>query len=241
MVHGAAQLDAALARLVSADGRVDYAALESDGSALACARDLARFDLTALRSREQQLAFWINAYNCLVLAGVLERLGPNPSYRGVMHDGWAGALRFFYLDRHVIGGRKLSLATIENRILRGKLREPRIHFALVCAARSCPRLKHGLYSAEHIEAELEMAAQQFIRSPDGVRLEREARTVWLSRIFKWYRKDFERAAGSVLGYVARYLNEDERDYLDRHGTDLRIRFFDYDWQLNRQFTRPIVE
>jgi hypothetical protein len=236
-----APLDAALARLVSAEGRVDYAALETDGSALACARDLARFDLTALRSREQKLAFWINAYNCLVLAGVLQRLERNPSYRGVMHAGVLSALRFFYLERYVVGGRALSLATIENRILRGELREPRIHFALVCASLSCPRLKHGLYSAEDIDAELEMAAQQFIRSAGGVRVEREAHTVWLSRIFKWYRKDFERAAGSVLAYVAPYLSADERAYLDRHGTQLRIRYIDYDWQLNRQFMQPIVE
>src|SRR5438105_13293394 len=100
-----------------------------------------------------------------------------------MHGGWLGALRFFYIDRHVVGRRRLSLATIENRILRGELHEPRIHFALVCAALGCPLLKHGLYSAEDIEAEPESAAQQFIRSPRGVHIEREQRIVWLSRIF----------------------------------------------------------
>ncbi len=232
MLKSAPKLDAALARFVSDDGRVDYAVLEADGSALACARDLAQFDLTLLRSREEKLAFWINAYNCLALVGVLKHLRENRSYRGVMQSGYLGALRFFYLDRYVVGGRKLSLATIENRIRRGQLREPRIHFALVCASASCPPLKRGLYSAEHIDDDLDAAARNFICSPKGVYVERETHTLWLSPIFKWYHKDFEREAGSVVNYIARYLSDHERAYLERHGAQIRLRYGKYDWTLN---------
>ncbi|MBI3734158.1 MAG: hypothetical protein HY259_12000, partial [Chloroflexi bacterium] len=65
-------------------------------------------------------------------------------------------------------------------------------------------------------------------------VERETHTVWLSPIFKWYRKDFERAAGSVLAYLARYWDEDDRAYLERHGAQVRLRYFKYDWSLNGQ-------
>jgi uncharacterized protein DUF547 len=233
MLKTAPQLDAALAHFVSEDGRVDYAALAAEGSALVCARELETCDLTLLQTRAEQLAFWINAYNCLVLVGVIRHLKNDSAYRGVMHRGWVSALRFFYLDHYLVGGRRFSLATIENHILRGELKEPRIHFALVCASASCPPLKNGLYSAEHIEAELDMAARQFIRSAKGVCVERETHTLWLSPIFKWYRSDFERAAGSHINYITRYLSADDAGYLDRHGAQVRVRHFNYDWRLNR--------
>jgi hypothetical protein len=117
MLRSAAQLDAALARVVGDDGRVDYVALQADDSALACARDLAQADLHQLQSREQQLAFWINAYNCLALVGVLKRLQRNPSYRGVMHGGVLGALRFFYLDRYVVGEVRAPVRYVREHLL----------------------------------------------------------------------------------------------------------------------------
>ncbi len=233
MLHGVAQLDAALRQFVSADGQVDYAALDADGSVAACARELAAYDERMLQTRAQKLAFWINAYNCLALVGVLRRLQRDPRYRGVMQAGYLGALRFFYLDRFVVCGRSLSLSSIENKILRGELREPRIHFALVCASTSCPPLKRGLYSAEQIDAELDLAARQFIGNPKNVLVERETHTLWLSTIFKWYRKDFEREAGSVLNFLMRYFDDDARAYLERHGAQVRLRYFKYDWSLNR--------
>ncbi|MEP7199124.1 MAG: DUF547 domain-containing protein [Chloroflexota bacterium] len=234
MLRGAVQLDAALRQFVSADGKVDYAALDAEGSASACAREIAECDERMLQTREQKLAFWINAYNCLTIVGVLRRLERDPHYRGVMSSGWLGALRFFYLDRYVVCGRTLSLSTIENKILRGELREPRVHFALVCASTSCPPLKRGLYSAEQIDAELDMAARQFIQNPKHALIERETHTLWLSAIFKWYRKEFERAAGSVPNYLTRYLDDEARAYLDRHGAELKVRYFTYDWGLNSE-------
>ena len=234
LLSSASQLDAALHRFVDEHGRVDYGAIGADGTLAERARELERFDRESLHSREDKLAFWINAYNTLVLVGVLDALKQRPQRPGVAVGGWLGLLRFFYLKRYIVGGTKLSLATIENRILRKDLREPRVHFALVCAATSCPPLKQGLYTAERIHAELDNAAQQFIRSPAGVLVERETHTLWLSRIFKWYHGDFERAAGSVLKYVRPYLSADDQAYLDRHEPQVRLRYFNYNWQLNGQ-------
>ena len=234
VMRSEARMDAALRRYVSAQGRVDYTALANDDSVRALAAELATRDPSSLRSRAERLAFWINAYNTLTLVGVLDEAQRKPNYRGVMDGGVLGALRFFYWRRYIVCNRTLSLSTIENRILRGDLQEPRVHFALVCASSSCPPLKNGLYSAAHIDAELDDAARQFIRSPRGVLVERETHTVWLSTIFKWYRKDFARAAGSVLAYVAQYLSDDDRAYLDRHGPQVTLRYFKYDWSLNHK-------
>src|SRR5439155_689604 len=101
-----------LRQLVDAEGRVDYAALRSDGSALARARELETCDLEALQGRAEKLAFWINAYNALVLAGVLRALRERPEMRGLADGGGLGLLRFFYLQRYCVGRRRLSLATI---------------------------------------------------------------------------------------------------------------------------------
>lgn len=234
LLRSAPQLDAALHRFVDEHGMVDYAAVQADGTIEASARELEHFDLSALENRAEKLAFWINAYNSLVLAGVLAALKRDPQTTSVAAGGWLGVVRFFYLKRYSVGGKQLSLATIENRILRKELREPRVHFALVCAATSCPPLKQGLYAAERIEAELDSAARLFILSPIGVLVEPETHTLWLSRIFKWYHGDFERAAGSVLSYVTPYLSVGDQAYLERHRPQVRLRYFGYDWRLNRR-------
>ena len=141
------QLDSALHRFVDEHDRVDYAAIGAEGTAERGARELERFPLDSLQAREDKLAFWINAHNTPVLAGVLNALKRIPQQPRVAPDGRLGLLRFFYLKRYLVGGKKLSRAAIENRILRKELREPRVHFALVCAATSCPPLKQGLYTA----------------------------------------------------------------------------------------------
>ena len=243
LLPAVARFDAALRQCVDAAGRVDYAAFADNESLRQRVAELAMHDWDALRSRAEKLAFWINAYNTLVIASVVEAVRRDPNFRGVLgSDTWAlwplqrakdllAGARFF-LRGHGVGGRKVSLYSIEHRILRGELREPRIHFALVCGAESCPPLRRGLYSAAHIDAELDNAARNFIGNPQFVLIERETHTVWLSAIFKWYRNDFERAAGSVLNYIAQYRSDDERAYLERHGAQAHLRYFKYNWTLN---------
>ena len=131
----------------------------------------------------------------------------------------------------MIGGKQFSLYQIENGILR-KMNEPRIHFALNCASASCPVLKDGFYSEESLERELEAAASAFIQSPLGIVIEKGVMTVRLSRIFKWYKKDFKRAAGSVLEYVKGYLQEGDRTFIDSYISNISIHYMEYDWALH---------
>ena len=112
------------------------------------------------------------------------------------------------------------------------MNEPRIHFALNCASASCPLLKNGLYSEESLELELENAAHTFIQSPRGVAIDRSSNTVRLSRIFKWYRKDFKTVAGGVLQYIQIYLPDDDGSYIKNHISRISIQYMKYDWKLH---------
>jgi hypothetical protein len=93
-------------------------------------------------------------------------------------------------------------------------------------------LKDGLYSAENLDKELDMATTLFIRSPKGARLDRKNRILHLSPIFKWYRSDFEKSSGSVVEFVKKYLREEDRRFIEEHLSEVKIRYQKYDWGLN---------
>jgi hypothetical protein len=189
------------------------------------------FDPRTLQTRHSRLAFWINTYNMLTIHTVQKKLEEDPDFTRRGQINIFQRIKFFWLARHVIGGKQFSLYQIENRILR-KMNEPRIHFALNCASASCPMLKDGLYSEESLERELEAAASGFIQSPLGVVIEKGDMTVWLSRIFKWYKKDFKRATGSVLAYVKGYLQEGDRAFIDSNMSNISIHYMEYNWALH---------
>jgi hypothetical protein len=129
-------------------------------------------------------------------------------------------------------GRRLSLDDIENDILRRELDEPRIHFAIVCASRSCPVLRDESYRASDLDRQLEEAATRFVRDPLRNRFDAATRTFHASSIFKWFRRDFERRAGSVASFLARYADEAAAAALRAGGA--RIEHLDYDWSLNKR-------
>jgi hypothetical protein len=189
------------------------------------------FDPRTLQTRRSRLAFWINTYNMLTIHAVQKKLEEDPDFTQKDHKNIFQRIKFFWSTKHVIGGKQFSLYQIENNILR-KMNEPRIHFALNCASASCPVLKEGLYNEESLERELEAAASGFIQSPLGVVIEKGNMTVRLSRIFKWYKKDFKGAAGSVLAYVKEYLQEGDRAFIDSTMSNISIRYMEYNWALH---------
>lgn len=199
------------------DGRVDYDALVTRVDLDALHRELAVRELAGT-GREEQLAFYLNAYNLLVLYQVRERLRREPAWRGPV--SLSDKLRFFVLARHRVAGRDLNLLTLENRVIRRGFREPRIHFALNCASSSCPRLPGSLFVAETLEEDLEQLTDAFINS-DEVRYDAASHTLTVSPIFRWYRRDF---VPSVPAFIARYRAVPQ---------DARLRYSVYDWRLNR--------
>jgi len=208
-------------------------------------RALRLFDLRSLDTREKRLAFWINIYNTLVIHGVIEL----ELQHSVKECG-----RFFDRIVYEIGGHRFSLNDIEHGILRGNSRhpyrlwkpfshrdarlgfslqpmDPRIHFTLVCGARSCPPI--GFYEAARIDFQLQLAAESFINSPQ-VRVFPEEGFVSVSMIFKWYKADFGGTRDGLIDTLLQFLDKGEKEeFLKHHRQRLRIRYQAYDWTLNQ--------
>jgi hypothetical protein len=223
------RLNNLLSEYVTEEGKVDYDAIKDNKSVDDYVEWLKTYDPETLKKRNEKLAFWINTYNMLTIYGVLMKLEKDPDFAEKGHKSYLQRVKFFWRTKYEIGGKKYSLYQIENKILR-KIDEPRIHFALNCASGSCPLLKDGLYSAENLEAELELATKIFIQSPTGVFVDTEKRVIHVSQIFKWYKKDFEKVGG-VLEFVKKYLNEFDLKFIENN-PEIKISYQEYDWGLN---------
>jgi hypothetical protein len=198
-------------------GRVDYAAIKARAK-----KDLDRYvhalsqaKLDGL-SRGEKLALYLNAYNANVIKAVVERY-PLASVAKVKG--------FFDRKKIRVAGSTLTLNALEHQVIRKRFAEPRIHFALVCAARSCPPLPSRAFSAKRLEQDLERLTRSFLNSREGARITRGRVTV--SKLFEWYGEDFTRAAGSVGAFVAKYRDQGAERF--RRGP---VGFHPYDWALN---------
>jgi len=224
------RLAAVIGNYTDAAGNIDYSAIEMATDVFEYVDGLPDYDLSRLRGRREQIAFWINTYNMLSIAGILKAIKRNPGFVKTGHRGMLHKARFFFTDRHIVGGEKLSLDAIEKK-LRLELKEPRVHFALVCGSESCPPLKGGLYSGDGLDRELDMAAKIFIGSPKGVVLDKENGTIHLSKIFRWYKRDFGPDETSMLRFIAQY--HPQGDYIAREAGRLKVVYMRYDWSLNQ--------
>jgi Protein of unknown function, DUF547 len=211
--------------------RVDYAALATSSDWRRLVHSLAETDLSALRTREQQLAFWIDAYNILAI-DLVARHYPVASIRDI-----GSLLRpVWKRPAGVVGGREVTLDEVEHEIVR-PLGEPRAHAVVICASTSCPALSREPLVPERLDAQLDAAARQWLADPGkGLRIDRGANAIELSKIFDWFAEDFA-AAGGVLGFAARYAPEADREWLRAHGASARIRYFEYDWAVNALHAR----
>jgi hypothetical protein len=228
-----------LGRVVDADGLVDYTALAADPTDLE--RHYARLAAVSPDSHPERfptitsrLAYWVNAYNAAVLTAVVRRW-PIDSVRDVPPP----LLGFFVRQRVLLGGRKVSLHKLENRIVRRRFDEPRVHFALNCASLGCPRLPPAPFTAAHLDAELDRETRRFVAEPRNVRVDRAGGVVHLSAIFDWYEEDFTGwlrrhrpgVRPTLLSYVRLYAGDELRAALE--GCDeCRVQFIQYDWTLN---------
>lgn len=202
---------------------VDYAGLKADPQALnayltslskVTEADFERFE------RAQKLSFLINAYNAFTLSFVTTHypVKTMKSIGGLFSNPWKK--KFFLLF-----GAERSLDDVEHEMIRKRFKEPRIHFALVCAAVSCPPLRGEAYVAPKLDAQLSDQARLFLNDTDKNRVEPLQMKLSLSSIFKWYREDFEAHSGTLQAYVAPYLD-------GLRGKDAQVSFLEYDWSLN---------
>jgi len=213
-----------------ASTRVDYAGLRASEDWAALVRSLQASEPGRLGSRNERLAFWINAYNILAI-DLVRRHYPVDSIRQVgsfLSPVWKR-------EAGEIHGRVYTLHEIEHEILR-PMGEPRIHAAIVCASLSCPPLRREPYRAAGLDAQLEDNVRRWLADPrKGARLERSGRALLLSPIFDWFADDF---AEDVVPFVAAHLAAEDAHWIQSQGLSLRIRYFEYDWSLNDTRTSP---
>jgi hypothetical protein len=211
------------------DGLVDYASLKTRRQSL----DQYLVEVASVAEPDfkrwtepQQLAFLLNAYNAYTLQLIIDHY-PVKSIKDI------GSFFKGPWDQPVVRlfGRTLTLNNLEHDIIRKDYPDPRIHFALVCAARGCPPLREEVYVADHLEEQLDDQARQFLATPAKNRVDAGAKTAYLSPIFKWYGEDFEKKHGSVLAALQPYWPK--APAAPAVGDGFRIRYTDYDWSLNQ--------
>jgi hypothetical protein len=230
---GHAAFDSLLRRYVVEGRGVRWAAFHgnrADRAALdAYVARLAEAD-TAGWPPAEQMAFWINAYNALTLQRVLAAY-PVPSITQVKTAPDLPAGKGVWLEPHRVARTTLTLDDIEHRVLRGRFADPRVHFVLNCAARSCPPLEARAFTGEGLDARLEAAARRFVNDARFNRIPAGGGEWELSALFDWYGADFAAAGGSVPGWLARHLAPETRRGMPPPGR-IRVRFLPYDWSLN---------
>ena len=174
-------------------------------------------------SPEERKAFLITAYNAMAIAIVLEsRPQPVKSIRDI-----GGA---FNGIRKRIGREMLTLDDIENRLRDTK--DARIHFAIVCASKSCPPLAPRAYRAESLSSALDAQGRAFVNDPSKNVLDRSEGRVALSKIFDWNRKEFERDGGTLTKYAARFAATPSlASWVETYAK--APEFLEYDWALNQ--------
>ncbi|MBE9052633.1 DUF547 domain-containing protein [Nostocales cyanobacterium LEGE 11386] len=183
-------------------------------------------------STAEQLALWINLYNAFTISTILERY-PIKSIRPQIFGlpNWLAFLWFFQRQAYEIFNQRYSLAQIENQILREKLQDPKIHFAIVCASVGCPLLRPEAYYPERVLQQLEEDAYRFINNPEKVYYNPQTETLYCNKIFKWYRQDFFKVAPSVPEYIRSYLQTDLP-----LTASTPISYLHYDWNLNQRIS-----
>lgn len=210
-------------------GGMNYAALKSkDLPALQKLRaELGRVDVKSL-NKDQQLAYWINLYNVNSSAIVAEKY-PIKSIRDLSTDA---IKRLNVFDKEVVpfGSGMISLNTIENAQLREGFHDPRIHFAINCAARSCPPIRKEPYVGAKVQSQLDDQAKTFLNGPAGMKF--SGNTVRVTKVMDFFKQDFETWGGGSATFLKKHASEANRKKLEDAGSNLKISYDDYDWALN---------
>ena len=180
-------------------------------------------------SRPAQLAFWINAYNAVTIRGILKEY-PTTSIRNHTAKLWGYNIWDDLLL--IVGGSGYSLNQMEHEILR-KMGEPRIHFTIVCASISCPRLLNEAYTKDQLDAQLTTNTEHFFAQPGNFRHDAGRGTFHLSSIMKWFGEDFGRDTSEQIRAIAPYLPNREAQVAAQSG-GLSVSYLSYDWGLNDQ-------
>ncbi len=236
-----------LLREFVAQGRVDYGRIKSHPTLLQ--KSLKEFSGITRQEygewpREEKIAHWINAYNLFTIKAIIDHYPPRGWNLLYPKTSIRQIGRVWDRKDYRTAGQLLSLNQIEHRILRPIFREPRVHFALVCASRGCPPLPAQPYTGENLEAMLDRQVMIYLDNPDhGLRWDPVARALSLSEIFSWFGEDFRTYAEKhrlfeelpekkryTMNFLWEYLPESVRKSLTAE--PFQIHYMKYDWSLN---------
>ncbi|GAB2595094.1 DUF547 domain-containing protein [Spirosoma areae] len=218
--------DRLLKKYVNEKGLVNYKGFKSEEKAFNQYLDMLSKNAPAASwSKNEQMAYWINAYNAYTIRLILDHY-PVKSIKDIgskikipfVTTPWAA--KFF-----TIGGEKMSLDNIEHGTLRKKYDDPRIHFTIVCASFSCPRLRNEAYTADKLEAQMDDQGKDFLNNPAKNKIGKDE--AQLSKYFDWYKGDWNNNGQSVVKWVDKYSTTKITDAT-------KITFLDYNWNLNEQ-------
>jgi hypothetical protein len=202
-----------LQKYVTKDGHVNYKGFKTDNDKLQeYIQVLAHNVPNSAWSKQEKLAYWINAYNALTVDLILKNY-PVKSIKDIKNP-WGQEL-------WKLGNKAYSLEEIEHEILR-KMNEPRIHFAIVCASYSCPKLLNQAYTPKKLDSQLTNAAKGFLA--DSKRNEISENHIEISKIFDWFTKDFTKN-GSLIDFLNQYSAV-------KISPNAKIRYKNYNWALN---------
>ncbi len=221
--------DSLLRKHVSPEGWVDYAGFIQDSSRLNRYLELLEGHHPNEKnwSRDERLAYWINAYNAYTVKLITKHY-PVESIKdiksGIPFVNTVWDIKFIHIE-----GATYDLNNLEHGIIRPRFKEPRTHFALNCAAVSCPKLQNRAYTADKLDEQLTNAAEEFLANENKNKLSEDK--VQLSKIFSWYRGDFLDEADSIIGYINRYAPIEV-------SADAEIEYLDYSWALNGLSNKP---
>jgi len=204
-------------------GRVDYSGFKQAEPRLdQYLRQLREIEPDQL-DRSGQMAFYINLYNAATIKLILS------AYPGIKSIKDLGSLFQSPWKKKFItlSGRTVTLDHIEHGILRPRFKDPRVHFAVNCASKSCPPLLGEPYAGSTLDAQLNAATAAFINDPQSNYIQGDS--LYVSRIFKWFGEDF---GDDIKGFVAKYARGELKNQLDAKIPALQVQYLDYDWSLN---------
>ena len=204
-------------------GFVDYRGFKNNEQKLdQYLKILEKTDLNSLTSKEQ-FAFYINTYNAWTIKLILTKYPDVNSIKdlgGFFSSPWKK--KIVHVD-----GKILTLDNIEHDILRPFFKDPRVHFAVNCASKSCPPLRSEPYQGSELDRQLDEVTTAFINDPSRNRV--EGNILWVSKIFSWYGEDFN---DDIEGFFVKYAQGTLKEKVTVKRGQLKVKYLDYDWSLN---------
>ncbi|MEM7179921.1 MAG: DUF547 domain-containing protein [Spirochaetota bacterium] len=228
--HSHSSFNSLLRKYVNGYGRVNYSGFKGNSSFNSYLKKLSAVSYGQYNgfSKQKKIAFLINAYNAFTIKLIVDNYKdgkPVKSIKKITNRPWAWTpwkIKFFKLL-----GKKRNLDWIEHSMLRVKFKEPRIHFAIVCASIGCPKLANSAYKAASLESQLQRGLKRFLSNRYRNKYDSSKKVLKLSPIFKWFKKDFGGSDAAVIKFVDKVMQKNIP-------SNTKIKYTYYNWNLNKQ-------